>query len=122
MIDRLAVQLAMVFCATSLQAATLYVPDDFATIQAAIDAAVAEDTIRVRPGTYFEHLQIVDKNLTLESTAGPEVTILYGNGEGRILTLNGSFTFAVRGFTLQNGQASGGGAAYAWRARGTLEN
>lgn len=95
LINWLVVQLTLVFYATSVQAATLYVPDDYATIQGAIDAAVAEDTIRVRPGTYFEHLQIVDKSLTLESTDGPEVTVLDGNGEDRILTLNGKSERAV---------------------------
>lgn len=36
----------------ALEAATLHVPADFPTIQAAIDAAVAGDVVLVDPGSY----------------------------------------------------------------------
>src|SRR5258705_623393 len=39
----------------------------YATIQAAITAAQASDTIRVRPGTYIEQLSITSKNSTATS-------------------------------------------------------
>lgn len=35
---------------------TVYVPDDYSTIQGAIDAASDGWTILVRPGTYFENI------------------------------------------------------------------
>ena len=46
-------------------AATIYVPDDYATIQAAVDAASTGDTIIVKDGTYSEHVD-VNKSLTIK--------------------------------------------------------
>ena len=40
---------------------TIRVPDDYATIQQAVDAAVDGDVVIVRPGTYFENIQIWNK-------------------------------------------------------------
>jgi len=37
---------------------TIFVPDNYTTIQAAIYAAEAGDTIRVRNGTYYENIQV----------------------------------------------------------------
>ena len=42
-------------------AATIYVPDDYPTIQDAINASVNDDTIIVRPGTYVENLDFLGK-------------------------------------------------------------
>ncbi len=51
------------------------VPEDFPTIQAAIDAAQEGDTILIAPGVYREHL-VIPKSLTLQG-AGPD-TVLEG--------------------------------------------
>lgn len=53
-------------------AAAVIVPDDFSTVQAAIDSipAGATGTVSVRPGTYPEALVIHDKSVTLEGLGG----------------------------------------------------
>jgi len=53
-----------VLSAATAQAATLRVPGQYPTIQAAVDASKAGDTIRVKPGTYNESVT-VDKQLTI---------------------------------------------------------
>ena len=54
--------LACVVCVAS--AKTIYVPDDYERIQWAVDNASAGDTIIVRDGIYYEHVN-VNKQLTL---------------------------------------------------------
>ncbi len=50
-------------------AAVINVPGDFATIQAAIDAAVDTDEIIVAPGTYFETINFLGKAFPPSSSA-----------------------------------------------------
>ena len=55
--------------------ATIYVPDDYSTIQAAVNAANPGDTIIVRDGTYTENVD-VNKSITIQSENGTEHTII----------------------------------------------
>lgn len=54
----------LALCAAQAAAATINVPGDYATIQAAINAASPGDTIQIAPGTYAESLDI-NKTLTI---------------------------------------------------------
>jgi len=85
--------------------ADIYVPDDFATIQAALDAAAAGDVIIARPGTYIENIDFLGKAVTLRSEAGPEATILDGGQAGSVASFrNGEDAASViKGFTITNG-------------------
>ncbi|WP_437336652.1 choice-of-anchor Q domain-containing protein [Sorangium sp. So ce394] len=83
------------------------VPEDYPTIQAAVDAAAEGDRIRVAPGTYAESIVWTGKAIALIG-AGPDASIVdpsLGPG-GRCLTLvdvpRGGW---VEGFTCQNGTA-----------------
>jgi len=61
--------LVLIFLSSApMEAATIHVPDDFPTIQAAIDAAAEGDTVLVAPGTYEENIDFIGKNITVKST------------------------------------------------------
>ena len=93
------------FVATFANAATVRVPADKPTIQAAIDSASTGDTILVAPGTYHENLVIDTKEITLVSEQGASKTILDGSGNGTVLTIRATHSIAttINGFTLQGG-------------------
>ncbi len=93
-----------VFVRTS-DAATLRVPSEFPTIQAAIDASMDGDLVIVATGTYVEAIDFLGKNISLISAKGPASTTLMGPAQGSIVTFaNGEETGAVLdGFTLTGG-------------------
>jgi len=64
---------------------TIYVPADFATIQAAITQARDGDTVSVAPGTYLEHIDFLGKAIVLQSDAGPQQTIIDGGNSGTVV-------------------------------------
>ena len=88
-----------------MPAATIYVPDDFATVQEAINAAATDDTIVVRAGTYVENVDFTGKGIVVRSESGPEVTILDGGQAGSVVTFgSGEGAGSVlEGFTVANG-------------------
>jgi len=78
----------------------IYVPDDYAKIQDAVNAASIGDTIIVRDGTYYENLK-VDKQLTIKSENGSANCIVDGGGSGNVITLNAD-GITIERFTVRN--------------------
>jgi Right handed beta helix region len=62
--------------APSTRAATLVVPGNYATIQAAINAASGGDVILVSPGEYSENLDYLGKAIAIRSVSGPVVSTI----------------------------------------------
>ena len=75
----------------------LHVPQDFSTIQAAVDAAGTRDIIQVAPGTYNENVLIEGKSdLLLRG----ENAVLQGSGVGTGISILGSDYIQVQGFLV----------------------
>lgn len=67
--------LALLGSSAPLLAATINVPADFKTVQEAVNAASANDTIAVGDGTYHENI-VVSKPLVIRSVNGPAHSII----------------------------------------------
>ena len=96
---------------------TYYVPDDFPTIQDAIDAAFGGDTVIVRAGTYTgernKNITIDGKVISVESESGPENTIIDCEGAERGFYLKSLGSFSkLDGFKIINGSASDGAGIF----------
>jgi len=97
------------FCVWNDRPRVIWVPDDFVTIQGAVNASENGDTVRVRAGTYREMVYFWDKSIWLESEEGPERTIINAEGwsYGIRLDWGPDTTAGIRGFTIINAEASG---------------
>jgi len=102
----------------SASADTLRVPQDFPTIQSAIDAAPQGATVVVAAGSYRENLLIL-KPITLRSVRGARDTVIDGGSIGPVVVVRGTGAerVVISGFTitkgLNNGAFSGDGAGNA---------
>lgn len=90
------------FCLRNAEAepATITVPNDFLTIQEAINNATSGDTIMVLSGTYHENI-IANKTVSLVGE-NSSTTIIDGNKTGTVVTIETSGV-RISGFTIQNG-------------------
>lgn len=77
-------------------AATMKVPSEHKTIQAAIERAEPGDTIQVAPGNYVEDL-VLKENIVLQG-AGAETTTITGTGKGSVI--EGAKGAVIEGFTI----------------------
>jgi len=99
---------------TKAQGNTHYVPDDFSSIQAAVDAARPGDTIYVKAGTYNERVTIsssgnaVDGYITLRNYPGDK-PILDGTGLGNGTMIQGTHIsyIKIQGFHIKNHTGAG---------------
>lgn len=102
---------AACFAAAMTYGADLLVPSQYATIQSAIDAAAAGDTVLVAPGSYNERLDMKGKAITLKGANGYTQTILDPLGTaGYLLTAQTGETQAgtiIDGFSFRNSPTGG---------------
>ncbi len=96
--------------ATEAEAAVRRVPQDHATIQAAINAAQDGDTVLVARGTYPGGLSIANKSITLASnfinTGDPndiDLTIIDGGSTMLNIKITAGAATTIRGLTFRNG-------------------
>jgi len=85
---------------TSANRDTLSVPQDYPTIQQALDAAEPGEEIRVAAGKYAEHIT-VEKSLTIVGD-GPGTTIVDGEGASNVVTVRAN-NVKISGLTIRNG-------------------
>ena len=94
--------------------ADITVPDDYGTIQAAIDVADAGQTVFVRPAVYEENIRL--KSGVTVIGAGAATTIIDGGGSNVVW---GADEAHLRGFTLRNGGSAG---VFAWSTSPIIED
>ncbi len=119
---------SIAFC--TAQGADIYVPDDYGTIQEAINAAVDDDVVFVRPGTYVENIDFKGKAITVTSEKGPDVTTIDGNQAGSTVTFRSGegLESVLEGFTVTNGWGTDvkkhrwGGGIYCQYSSPTIRN
>jgi hypothetical protein len=81
---------------------------DYISVQEAVGAASFADTIRVRPGTYHERVNLLGQALSLIGDGGADATTLDADGTGSVLTIPytpGGPTL-VKGFTFTGGNGT----------------
>jgi parallel beta-helix repeat protein len=92
-------------CQLHTETAKITVPDDYATIQGAINAANAGDTVYVRNGIYYE---LVDVNKTVSLVGeNKDTTIIDGSGfpYSAVLAIFDASDATIQNLTVQNGTA-----------------
>lgn len=114
------VPVACLLLSLVLEAAVLHVPGDHATIQQAVDAGLAGDTVLVANGHWHERIVLPPMDMTLASPwllsqdpADIEATILDGDSLGTVVTVpDGAQRTRVCGFTIRHGLGGWDGHQY----------
>lgn len=110
----------LIFCHIELFSAIINVPADYPSIQAAINASAAGDTIVVSPGIYYENLNFRGRNIVLTSlfymdqdTSYISSTVINGSAPSDpdtascVIFCSGEDSTAVlQGFTLTGGSGT----------------
>ena len=105
---------ATLFATSAAPGAGLRVPADHPTIQSAIDAAVAGDSVLVAPGLYAESVNLRGKSVVLRSEVLLGAVIVAPDGARSIVATSGEPAASrVVGFELRRGGLTGGGVAAA---------
>ncbi|KPJ65162.1 MAG: hypothetical protein AMJ43_11230 [Coxiella sp. DG_40] len=106
----------------------LYVPGQYPTIQAAINAAVTGDTVLVADGTYKgpgnRNIDFLGKAITVRSQSSPENCIIdcQNHGCGFYFRSTEDRNSVIDGFTITNGYAPFGGGIYCLGSNPMISN
>jgi len=114
--------IASLLCPGYSRAETRLVPSQYATIQEALDACAARDTVQVAPGVYPEMLVWpAVEGIELVAESGPWATRIGAAHLGRVITIDqpAASPVTIRGFSLTDGQLSGA-MADSFRGAGLL--
>ena len=84
-----------------------WVPDNYSTIQAAVDNAISGDTIIVRNGTYTENV-VVNKRLTIQSEKGAANCIVSASNPYAAVFNVAADYVNITGFTVENATGAAG--------------
>lgn len=102
---------------------TLRVPSVYPTIQAAIAASIAGDTVLVAPGEYTENINFIARKARLRSEAGAAATTIKAANAAvpTVQFMGGEDSLSViDGFTVKGGQ--NGSSIYCSGSRPIIEN
>ena len=118
----ISIMTTLVLAGTSF-ASTINVPDDYATIQGAIDASSNGDVIAIAAGSYDAHsINPNGKAITIGSASGNLDVTIDGQGDGRIFVINsgeGSDT-VIKDLVILGGYALHGGGIYCSNSSPTI--
>jgi parallel beta-helix repeat protein/predicted outer membrane repeat protein len=119
--------LSIFISSSDVFAATIFVPGDYSTIQAAINAASNPgDTVIVAADTYYENIRFPPgKTITLISGNGAGATVIDGDHNGSVVTFAAGNNSILDGFTITNGfltSENGGGIRIGSSASPTIAN
>lgn len=89
------------FAAWPVTAKTIRVPEDFAAIQAAIDASAAGDMVQVGAGTYAEVLRF-KSGITLQGAGADTTMVSVPFAQGEVLKIEGVDSGTVSGCTFRH--------------------
>jgi len=117
----------VVFFTSLIYAETLYVPEQFGSIKAAIEAANYNDVIEVSDGLYKGEDNkniIVPKNkIIIKSKNGPTNCIIDCENDGYAFSfLNNQKNVLIDGFTIKNGKAEKGSAILSVHSFHVIQN
>lgn len=129
MMRSLFIPVALFFLLTAAAARTvIHVPGDYATIQSALNAAAAGDSIFVAPGVYMEKIIWPDVNgIQLISRGDTSNTLIDGSYQGPVLYMPSSshndMSTLIKGFAfIHGGNVPDGGGIFLGNSSPRIEN